>query len=194
MTLDSNVMADWGAMGTDGLIGGAGISDKILYYGFLMQQSEETGTFSGGPELYRNGRELLGLGYHNPTSTQNMGGFFYDSSNTIHGLNFVNDALDSDIHLFVVKLMYGADGTGDDALIFIDPDMSLPEDEQDPLHVYKLSDLTEFPVRTCRLTALYSAVEDHLRLTNSVWQNLGKVLPMFLNRQRGRCCYSALRG
>ncbi len=142
MTLDSNVMADWGVMGTDGLIGGAGISDKILYYGFLMQQSEETGTFSGGPELYRNGKELLGLGYHNPTSTQNMGGFFYDSSNTNHGLNFVNDALDSDIHLFVVKLMYGADGTGDDAVIFIDPDMALSEEEQDPDHVYKLSELT----------------------------------------------------
>ena len=143
MTLDSNVMADWGVMGTDGLIGGAGVSNNALYYGFLMQQVGTTGHWNMGPELYRGTREVLGVSYHDWTTAANMAGVFYDSNSNYKEcrLNFENDLTDTDTHLFVIKLMYGEDGVGDDALIYIDPNMSLSEDQQDAQHVYRLSDL-----------------------------------------------------
>ena len=80
MTLDSNVMADWGVMGTDGLIGGAGVSDNALYYGFLMQKVGTTGRWNMGPELYRGTREVFGMSYHDWTTAENMAGVFYDSN------------------------------------------------------------------------------------------------------------------
>ncbi len=174
MTLDANVMDDWGLVGTDGLIGGAGISDKILYYGFLMQQVGNSGRWNMGAELYRNGRELLGLSYHDWTSPDNMAGVFYDSSNTERRLNFTNDQNDNDTHLFVVKLMFGADGTGDDALIFIDPDMALSEEDQDPDHVYKLSDLTHLSSQDLSFDNIVFRGEraftiDELRLAQTWW-------------------------
>ncbi len=174
MTLDANVMDDWGLVGTDGLIGGAGISDKILYYGFLMQQVGNSGKWNMGAELYRNGRELLGMSYHDWTSPDNMAGVFYDSSNTERRLNFTNDQNDNDTHLFVVKLMFGADGTGDDALIFIDPDMALSEEDQDPDHVYKLSDLTHLSSQDLSFDNIVFRGEraftiDELRLAQTWW-------------------------
>ena len=143
MTLDYNVMADWGLLGTDGLIGGAGVTNTSVYYGFLMQQVGDSGRWNMGGELYRNGQEVLGMSYHDWTSYDNIAGVFYDSNRNRQEcrLNFTNDPNDNDIHLFVVKLTFGEDGTGDDAYIYIDPDMSLSEDQQDTQHVYRLSDM-----------------------------------------------------
>ncbi|MBR6435793.1 MAG: autotransporter-associated beta strand repeat-containing protein, partial [Thermoguttaceae bacterium] len=143
MTLDYNIMADWGLLGTDGLIGGAGVTNTSVYYGFLMQQVGDSGRWNMGGEIYRNGQEVLGMSYHDWTSYDNMAGVFYDSNNNRkdYWLNFTNDPNDNDIHLFVVKLTFGEDGTGDDAYIYIDPDMSLSEDQQDTQHVYRLSDM-----------------------------------------------------
>ena len=111
MTLDSNVMDDWGVMGTDGLIGGDSVTNKILYYGYLLQSAD--GGSGMGAELYRGANKVL--------STSDFG----------------IDDLDTDTHLFVVKLMFGENG--DNALLFLDPDMSLSEEEQDPDSVYSLS-------------------------------------------------------
>ncbi len=111
MTLDFNVMDDWGVMGTDGLIGGDSVTNKILYYGYLLQSAD--GGSGMGAELYRGANKVL--------STSDFG----------------IDDLDTDTHLFVVKLMFGENG--DNALLFIDPDMSLSEEEQDPDSVYSLS-------------------------------------------------------
>ena len=143
MTLDYNVMADWGLLGTDGLIGGAGVTNTSVYYGFLMQQVGDSGRWNMGGELYRNGQEVLGMSYHDWTSYDNIAGVFYDSNRNRQEcrLNFTNDPNDNDIHLFVVKLTFGEDGTGDDAYIYIDPNMSLSEDQQDTQHVYRLSDM-----------------------------------------------------
>lgn len=68
MTLDYNVMSDWGVMGTDSLIGGAGVSNNTLYYGFLMQSAGDSGRWNMGAELYRGTREVLGMSYHDWTS------------------------------------------------------------------------------------------------------------------------------
>ncbi len=124
------------------LVGGEGI-DGTLYYGFLIQN--ESPAWTGGPELYRGGSELLGLGspdgkeyayfYYNPTKQTGTIG---------QAVNF-----DKETHLIIAKIEYNADGL-DDLTLFLDPDLSLSEEEQDAEILTKLQGDISFDSITWR--------------------------------------------
>ena len=130
MTPDFAAFGEWGLLGTDGKIGGAGV-DGALYYGFLVQYiGTGDGDWSGGAQLFRNGGEVLGL-VKAGRPANDFGGFYYDPGQ--HVISYDNHLpIDNDVHLILARIGYNAGGL-DDLTVWFDPDLSLAESENVPV-------------------------------------------------------------
>jgi hypothetical protein len=131
--LGSDTYVGTGNGESDLFVGGSDV-ESTLYYSFLARSNTGTGSNAfAGFQLYRDGTEvcLIGLLYPNATFSGFAPGgniFNLNSANSDRaGDNFEN--VDTDIHLFVVRIDYHADAD-DDITIWLDPAVRKDEAEQ----------------------------------------------------------------
>lgn len=96
-------------------------STDTVYYSFLAQ-SDSTAGFNG-LNIYNGGTENLGVG-------KNSGSGNFSAFQPNGDIGAPATTLDSDVHLFVVKVEYNAGANNDVSTVWLDPDVTLDEASQ----------------------------------------------------------------